>query len=242
MGPRKSMEDRSTCVRSVNADKLWPSTAPEIAYFGVFDGHNGEDTSTLLSLELHHRLLPSPDAFIAGEPGSRFREVFRALDNEHMCGQLASQETSTAAVKFSGSTAVVCVVVGPTPASSLSTLYVANVGDSRAVLSRGGVAISLTTDQLATRDDEKARIEAAGGWVHNGRLNGVLAVSRAFGDVEHKLLKEKCWEKTFVSDPLIVDPVCAACSRNRIQLFSMLWFCRVLCWAAGGSRGDADAP
>lgn len=49
--------------------------------------------------------------------------------------------------------------------------------------------------------------QAAGGWVHNGRLNGVLAVSRAFGDVEHKLLKEKCWEKSFVSDPLIVDPV-----------------------------------
>ena len=45
--------------------------------------------------------------------------------------------------------------------------------------------------------------------MHNGRLNGVLAVSRAFGDVEHKLLKEKCWDKPFVSDPLIVDPVSA---------------------------------
>lgn len=49
--------------------------------------------------------------------------------------------------------------------------------------------------------------QAAGGWVHNGRLNGVLAVSRAFGDIEHKLLKEKCWEKAFTSDPLIVEPV-----------------------------------
>ena len=49
--------------------------------------------------------------------------------------------------------------------------------------------------------------QAAGGWIHNDRLQGVLAVSRAFGDVEHKILKEKCWEKTFNGDPLIAEPV-----------------------------------
>lgn len=51
-----------------------------------------------------------------------------------------------------------------------------------------------------------SRIEAAGGWVHNGRLHGVLAVSRAFGDAEHKSLKERFWETTFSSDPLIAEP------------------------------------
>ena len=44
--------------------------------------------------------------------------------------------------------------------------------------------------------------------MHNGRLQGVLAVSRAFGDVEHKRLKEKCWETEFSADPLICEPVC----------------------------------
>jgi serine/threonine protein phosphatase PrpC len=34
--------------------------------------------------------------------------------------------------------------------------------------------------------DEQARVEAAGGRVRNDRINGVLAVSRSFGDVEHK--------------------------------------------------------
>ena len=47
---------------------------------------------------------------------------------------------------------------------------------------------------------------AAGGWVHNNRIHGVLSVSRAFGDVEHKRLKTKSWEKEFVSDPLIATP------------------------------------
>lgn len=33
---------------------------------------------------------------------------------------------------------------------------------------------------------EKDRIEAAGGWVQNGRVNTVLGVSRSFGDIMYK--------------------------------------------------------
>ena len=34
--------------------------------------------------------------------------------------------------------------------------------------------------------DERARIDTAGGIIRQSRVNGVLAVSRSFGDVEHK--------------------------------------------------------
>jgi hypothetical protein len=34
--------------------------------------------------------------------------------------------------------------------------------------------------------DETKRIEAAGGWVKNGRVCDMLAVTRAFGDAEFK--------------------------------------------------------
>ncbi|KAK9842137.1 hypothetical protein WJX84_006806 [Apatococcus fuscideae] len=64
-------------------------------------------------------------------------------------------------------------------------LYVANCGDSRAVLCRGGYACALTDDHKAAREDETARVEAAGGQIlfWNGvRVMGVLAVSRAIGD------------------------------------------------------------
>lgn len=41
-------------------------------------------------------------------------------------------------------------------------LYVANVGDCRAVLcSGGGVATALTTDHTAGREDERRRIESS---------------------------------------------------------------------------------
>uniref|UniRef100_A0A7S3PIM9 PPM-type phosphatase domain-containing protein n=1 Tax=Aplanochytrium stocchinoi TaxID=215587 RepID=A0A7S3PIM9_9STRA len=66
-------------------------------------------------------------------------------------------------------------------------LHVGWVGDSRVVLCRGGVAVQLSIDHKARREDEKQRIRDSGGTVdRNGRLNGVLAVSRAFGGLSHK--------------------------------------------------------
>ncbi len=49
------------------------------------------------------------------------------------------------------------------------TLFVAHVGDCRAVLSESGIAVQLTMDHSPKNPVEQERIEAAGGWVHNGR-------------------------------------------------------------------------
>ena len=50
-------------------------------------------------------------------------------------------------------------------------LYIAHAGDCRAVLSHAGVAVDMTRDHKpGVRPDEISRIEASGGWVHNGRL------------------------------------------------------------------------
>ncbi len=66
-------------------------------------------------------------------------------------------------------------------------LYVANAGDSRAVLCRaGGVAEDMSVDHKPTMEGEKARILAAGGFVADGRVKGSLALSRAIGDMEFK--------------------------------------------------------
>jgi serine/threonine protein phosphatase PrpC len=86
-------------------------------------------------------------------------------------------------------------------------LYVANAGDCRAVLCRGGWAVDLSTDHKASLESEKTRVEAAGGSVHNGRVNGVIAVTRAFGDPEFKALKDKAWwGGSFTDDVLTATP------------------------------------
>lgn len=112
-----------------------------------------------------------------------------------------------AATSFSTDTPVDSPTARQDPSDPYLALYVASCGDCRAVLSRAGVASDLSEDHKPSRVDEHQRIVRAGGWVHNGRLNGVLAVSRAFGDLEYKTLKEKCWETEFAFDPLTAVPV-----------------------------------
>lgn len=99
----------------------------------------------------------------------------------------AEESLSGVAVKMTrgcGSTATVVALIG-------SELWVAHVGDSRAVLGgSGGFVLRLCEDHRPSREDEMRRIEDAGGLVvevsGTCRVNGVLGVSRALGDVELK--------------------------------------------------------
>jgi serine/threonine protein phosphatase PrpC len=67
-----------------------------------------------------------------------------------------------------------------------STLYVANAGDSRTILGRGAEPYFLSKDHKPDLPEEKNRIEKAGGFVSDGRVNGNLNLSRALGDLEYK--------------------------------------------------------
>ena len=67
------------------------------------------------------------------------------------------------------------------------TVYVANCGDSRIVLSRDGTAVPLSEDHKPEDAVEVKRIEHAGGHVtEEGRINGCLNLSRALGDLRYK--------------------------------------------------------
>uniref|UniRef100_A0A8R1HZL9 protein-serine/threonine phosphatase n=1 Tax=Caenorhabditis japonica TaxID=281687 RepID=A0A8R1HZL9_CAEJA len=79
----------------------------------------------------------------------------------------------------SGTTACVCLV-------GKDKIVVANAGDSRAVLCRAGKAIDLSVDHKPEDTVEKDRIHAAGGAIEDGRVNGGLNLSRAFGDHAYK--------------------------------------------------------
>lgn len=71
-----------------------------------------------------------------------------------------------------------------------AAVFVAHAGDCRAVLSRGGVPVVLTEDHKASREDERARIEALGGHVDDftgtWRVQGIMAVTRGIGDAHLK--------------------------------------------------------
>jgi len=103
-------------------------------------------------------------------------------------------------------------------------LHIANVGDCRAVLCRGGEAVDLSMDHKATREDEVKRIEDADGWVHNHRLNGTLAVSRAFGDASHKDLSTIDQVDMWTGQQLIAKP-----ELRSVQVQAEDEFCLLAC-------------
>ncbi|CAI4043792.1 adenylate cyclase SKDI_10G2030 [Saccharomyces kudriavzevii IFO 1802] len=61
-------------------------------------------------------------------------------------------------------------------------LFATNLGDCMAILSKNnGDYLTLTKQHLPTRREEYERIRISGGYVNNGKLDGVVDVSRAVG-------------------------------------------------------------
>lgn len=171
-GQRPSQEDRVTVVPDLSA--LGRPELGHYAYIGIFDGHEGAGCATILQHDMHRRLIDSGALFLA-DPRPALACAFAQVDDA-ACASLSVKQD------YSGSTALVAVVDG-----ARRRVVVAHAGDSRCIVSANGAALALTRDhRLASRCDERARVEAAGGLVVNNRLNGTLAVSRGFGDLAHK--------------------------------------------------------
>lgn len=82
--------------------------------------------------------------------------------------------------------------VGCTACVALITkteIYVANAGDSRSVLCKNKSAFPMSFDHKPELEIEKNRIENAGGFIEDGRVKGVINLSRSLGDLEYKLNK-----------------------------------------------------
>ncbi|KAG0576965.1 hypothetical protein KC19_5G121600 [Ceratodon purpureus] len=124
---------------------------PNDHFFGVFDGHGefGTQCSQFVKKNLCENLLRS--RHYHSDPVQAYHESFLTTNT-----QLHRNSVDDS---MSGTTAITVLVRG-------RTLYVANVGDSRAVIAerRGSnlVAVDLSTDQTPFRDDECVRVKASG--------------------------------------------------------------------------------
>ena len=61
-----------------------------------------------------------------------------------------------------------------------NTLYTANAGDSRTVLCRSDQPYDMSVDHKPDNPIEKSRIEKAGGFVTDGRVNGMIMCASFF--------------------------------------------------------------
>jgi len=139
-------------------------------FFAVYDGHGGRSEVDYVEQKLHEvvlgelRQLP-PNGDVKGALVTAFKKIDGQLA---MLGAWNSGCTCTVAVARRQASGV--------------TLYVANVGDSRAVLCGGGVAKRVSIDHRAIDASEARRVQEEGGMVRHGRVGGQLSVSRSLGD------------------------------------------------------------
>jgi serine/threonine protein phosphatase PrpC len=73
-----------------------------------------------------------------------------------------------------GTTANICLIKD-------NYLYLANVGDSLAVLYKNGIAVKLNQEHKTSLDSERERILKSGASIINNRIEGRLNLTRAIG-------------------------------------------------------------
>jgi serine/threonine protein phosphatase PrpC len=148
--------------------------AADVDLYGVFDGHAGQMAARFCT-KLFPTLLEQHLPQCGDDPVEAMRETFAEI-NDHFRVEVAKLTDPFA--KNCGSTALVAMV-------RARHLFVANLGDTRGVLSRNGRALRVSVDHKPMTEEH--RINALGGWVTGGandirRVNGNLAVARSVGD------------------------------------------------------------
>lgn len=180
-----------------NQDDFCIFRADEVCILGVFDGHGpyGHIIASLVR-DLLPKLLVQDSAFST--------DLGKALDTAfaQVQGYCFDLQTSLEFdCSISGTTATVVVI-------REGAMHVAHVGNSRAVLATmrdAEVACwDLTSDHSAGRDDERRRIQAAGGQVRRlegddahrvfipGRMYPGLALTRSIGDAVAAIAGVSC--------------------------------------------------
>jgi len=167
VGRRKSMEDAMIIMGQVGYDEY-------IDLFAIFDGHGG-DSVALFALEMFPFYIEKRIRKYRHDPKLALTLALSDLNES-----LKKREIE------GGSTALVSLVVD-------NICYIANIGDSRAVMVSGGEAKRITFDHTPDCPSERSRIEENGGTVTSqvtkygkivSRINDVIAVSRSLGDFQ----------------------------------------------------------
>ncbi|CAM9380620.1 unnamed protein product, partial [Ectocarpus sp. 12 AP-2014] len=171
-GWRKTQEDTSAIVINLGGRK-------DMLGVGVFDGHSGQEASKYVAENMWNQVIATTE-WGQGDIDGALKAAFLAVDANMQRDKVCH-----------GTTAVVAVV---TP----GYLYVANCGDSRAVLCKEGVATAMSTDHKPCVYTEMSRVIRCGGQqVIPGEFGGVarvtapgsmvaMATSRSLGDFHFK--------------------------------------------------------
>ncbi|XP_065324826.1 integrin-linked kinase-associated serine/threonine phosphatase 2C-like isoform X6 [Gordionus sp. m RMFG-2023] len=168
-GEREEMQDFYILNESFN-EKIWPTQSglvdiihkPNIRLYGIFDGHGGIKAADYVSKNFNTILAEKLSKMMAEDIHLNmkkiFIETFKKIDEDFLKEALKNKPPWN-----DGSTGTILIFIGD------DTLYIANIGDSMAVLSRYNPvsqsykAINLTENHSPTVYEERVRIQKYGG-------------------------------------------------------------------------------
>ena len=197
-GKRDYNEDRVSIVYNIpkppnykeSKENFWPNCS----FFGLYDGHGGNGACDFLRDNLHKFIIN--DKYFPINPQ-------RAIANGFIHAEKIFLKNFGLKGDFSGSCAIIILIIE-------NRVYIANVGDSRAILSakNGTKFYMLSKDHRPGEESEYKRILEAGGKIYKTEyeyeknnynnknvsslmgplrvLPGKLSVSRTIGDIEAK--------------------------------------------------------
>ena len=228
---RNYNEDRVSIIINMNKPNNYhKKNCPKISFFGIYDGHGGEGCSEYLRDNLH-KLICSNNEFFPDNIPEAIKLGFQKAEKEFI--NKYSLNDKKEIIDKSGSCAVIILIID-------KKIYVANVGDSRCLLSteNGKKYIEVTQDHKPNAPNEIKRIKRYGGYIYqsetvintinnpdiNGKIlkgpfrvvPGRLSVSRTIGDVEAKLEKFGGNPNVIIPDP---DIFCYDLDKNDIDFF-----------------------
>ncbi|PYI04608.1 protein serine/threonine phosphatase 2C, partial [Aspergillus sclerotiicarbonarius CBS 121057] len=191
--------------------------------WAVYDGHGGQHTAIVLS----HALIPyverslrahfessTPETSIADSIISAFKTLAEEISADGLTALESAQSHAEVQARLAPSYAGSCALLALYNPSE-SMLYVANTGDSRAVLGSpaesGYETVAMSDDHTADNEAEVERVKA----LHPDQDDLItkrdgdcaryvgIAVTRAFGDARWNWPKEAMtkWEKEFSGKP-----------------------------------------
>ena len=191
-GHRPYMEDVDFIYQNIEVNKK-----QSVAIFGVLDGHGGVECSSYVGDELPAKIT----SFMknGNTPEEALHNSYLDIDKDFLKGYSNAGSTAN------------CLLFD----YKTNIAYIANTGDTRAVLCRSGRAIDLSVDRKATDPEEIARVIKEGGFVSKGRVMGSLAVSRAIGDSQLKNISKK--GRILIPDPEVTKykPKMCICQNNQ---------------------------
>ncbi|XP_071719006.1 probable protein phosphatase 2C 49 [Rutidosis leptorrhynchoides] len=176
VGGRRQNEDEHIQIddlsKHLGGKYKWPCAS---SFYAIFDGHGGSEAASYVkdyAMKLFFDESNLPQVDLIGD--SLIEEI---QDYHHKAFIQADQALADECTisDYCGTTALSILILE-------RHLIIANVGDSRAVVSRKGVAFQMSNDHRPSYLQEKERVEKLGGYFEDGYLNGELGVTRALGD------------------------------------------------------------